>query len=81
VTVSVAADGATVWRRRRVDPAAAGRPTMVGPFGATRRQTWVVRYHHKPATLRATVRLRFAARPAHAECVLSRARISTVRTG
>jgi hypothetical protein len=45
------------------EPVPAPKRTVVGPFTAVRRQTWTIRYHHKPATLTVIARLRFAAPP------------------
>jgi hypothetical protein len=62
VVVSVTSDGTSVLRRRQVNPNPPPQRTSIGPFRALKTQTWVVRYHHKPATLRAVIRLRFDAR-------------------
>lgn len=80
VHVSLASDGAQVWRHRRVDPVLPPKRTVVGPFQAVRHQTWTVRYRHKPATLTATARLRFAARPSRGQCVVARTNIEVRRT-
>ena len=80
VFVSLNADGRRVWRRRRVDPRGGRERTVVGPFRAVRRQTWTIRYHHAPATLRVVARLRFSAPPSRAQCVVARASIEIART-
>jgi hypothetical protein len=80
VLVSLTADGKRVWHRRQVNPVSAPRRTVVGPFAAVRRQTWTIRYHHKPATLVAIARLRFAAPPSRSQCVVSRTNIEVRRT-
>jgi hypothetical protein len=62
-----------------VNPLPAPRRTVVGPFRALRRQSWNIRYHHKPATLRVVARLRFGASPSRAECVVCRTDIEIRR--
>jgi hypothetical protein len=79
VFVSLDADGRRVWRRRQVNPVPAPERTMVGSFAAVRRQTWTIRYHHKPATLTVIARLRFAAPPSRSQCVVSRTNIEIRR--
>jgi hypothetical protein len=79
VFVGVRSDGKRIWRNRRVDPRPP-EPTVAGPFRARRRQTWTIRYHHAPATVKVIARLRFAAPRADAECLVSSAKIETRRT-
>jgi len=58
VFVSVTADGRPVFERRRVDPGPG--VDLRTPLQHVPRQRWRIRYHHKPATIRARVRIRFA---------------------
>jgi hypothetical protein len=78
--VGLDADGRQVWRRRQVNPVPPPKRTVVGPFRALRSQTWTIRYHHKPATLKVTAALRFAAPHSRSQCVVSRASIQLRRT-
>jgi hypothetical protein len=80
VYASLTADGKRIWREKQVDPDPAPRRTVVGPTAALRRQTWVIRYNHKPATLKVIARLRFAAQVSRSQCVVSAARIEIRRT-
>jgi hypothetical protein len=80
VTVGLVSDGTRVWRGRQVNPLPSPRRTVVGPFAADRRQTWTIRYHHKPATLKVVARLRFSAPRSRSQCVISRADIHMRRT-
>jgi hypothetical protein len=80
VLVSLEADGTRVWRRRPVHPRPAPKPAVAGPFPAVRHQTWTIRYHHKPATLRVIARLRFAAPRSRSQCVVSRTNLEVRRT-
>jgi hypothetical protein len=79
VFVGIESDGERVWRRRRVDPALPPEATVIGPFRALERQTWTIRYHHAPATVRVVARLRFAARP-RGDCLVSHAEIDVRRS-
>jgi hypothetical protein len=79
VFVGIESDGKRVWRRRQVNPAVTPEATVVGPFRALERQTWTIRYHHAPATLRVVARLRFAAPPPRAECLVTHAGIDIRR--
>ena len=80
VTASLTSDGQTVFRGRRVDPLPAPRHGTAGPFEARKTQTWTLRYHHKPATLRVVARLRFAAPRPDVECLVARSVVATLRT-
>jgi hypothetical protein len=80
LTVGVQADRHTLWPKRQVHPRPNGGRTVVGPFAATARQTWSLGYHHMPATLAATVRLRFTAEPERGVCTVTATRISVRRT-
>jgi hypothetical protein len=79
VSVSLTADGTRLWRNRRVNPVRAPKPTVIGPFAAVRSQTWAIRHHHKPATMKVIARLRFAALPSRGQCVVSRTSIEVRR--
>ena len=72
VHAGLVSDARRIWRHRRVDPAPAPKRTIVGPFRADRRQSWTIRYHHKPASLVVSVRLRFTAGPSAFSCRVSR---------
>jgi hypothetical protein len=80
VSVTLTADGTQLWHDRRVNPVPAPRRTVIGPFAAVRTQTWAIRYHHKPATMKVVARLRFASSPSRGQCVVSRTNIEVRRT-
>jgi hypothetical protein len=80
VTAGLTSDGQTVFRGRRVDPLPPPRHGTAGPFEARRTQTWTIRYHHKPATLKVVARLRFAAPRPGVECLVARSVVDTRRT-
>ena len=71
VFVSLVSVGRRVLRNRQVDPHPTD-PARSGarPFRTSRSQTWTIRYHHKPATVRVVARLRFAS--AEVVCVPAR---------
>jgi hypothetical protein len=73
VTAGVVTDGKPVVRRRPVR-------SVFGPSPARRSQTWTIRYHHKPATVLAIVRLRFAASRITGDCQVTHAKIDVRRT-
>jgi hypothetical protein len=80
VFVSLTSDGEPRWRNGRVDPVPAPKRTSVGPFPALDRQTWTIRYSHKPATLTVRVRLGFSAPPPPSHCLVSRTSVEVRRT-
>ena len=80
VTAGLTSDGQSVFRGRRVDPLPSPRHGSAGPFEARRTQTWTIRYHHEPATLRVVARLRFAAPRPEVECLVKRSVVDTRRT-
>ena len=80
VFVGVTSDGEILWRRSQVNPKPAPERTVVGPFRALERQTWTIRYHHMPATIRVIARLRFAAPRPEVECLVAHAGIDVRRT-
>ena|SRR5215210_969170 len=80
VTAGLTSDGQTVFRGRRVDPLPPPRHGAAGPFEARRTQTWTLRYHHKPATLKVVARLRFAAPRPGVECLVKRSIVDIRRT-
>ena len=80
VTASLTSDGETVFRGRLVQPLAPPRHGGAGPFEARRTQTWTIRYHHKPATLKVVARVRFAAPRPGVECLVKRSVVDTRRT-
>ncbi len=79
IYVSLSADGRRVWKRKRVDPLANPKvKLLVGTPLARRSQTWTISYHHKPATISVTARLRF--RASEGQCVIAHSAITTHRT-
>ena len=80
VTAGLASDGETVFRGRLVNPLPPPRHGAAGPFEARKTQTWTIRYHHEPATLRVVARLRFAAPRPNVECLVARSVVGTRRT-
>jgi hypothetical protein len=62
VDISVASDGRQVFEGRRLDPPASTsrRGRLATPFEHVRQQSWRIRYHHKPAPMLASVRIRYA---------------------
>lgn len=80
VFVTVVSDGRHVFNRRQLHPADPPneRGRLATPAERVRQQSWRVRYHHKPAPVRAVVRIRFA-RDRGGDCFVPRA-TTDVRT-
>jgi len=78
IYVSLRADGRRVWHHRRIDPHPNPKVSiLVGTPLVRRSQTWTISYHHMPATIRVTARLRF--RSSDSQCVVARSAITTRR--
>jgi hypothetical protein len=57
VFATLYAGGRRVFWHRRVDPVAGGE--LSSPFTRSRTHVWRIRYDHEPATITATVKVRF----------------------
>lgn len=69
VFATLDAGGRRVFSHRQVDPVAGGE--LSSPFTTARSQVWRIRYHHEPATIKATVRVLFGVTSA-GDCFASR---------
>jgi hypothetical protein len=75
VFATLYAGGRRVFWHRRVDPVAGGE--LSSPFTRSRTHVWRIRYDHEPATITATVKVRFGVTsrfgvPSAGDCFASR---------
>lgn len=80
VAVTVGSDDRRLFKGKWLDPPdpPRGDGRLATPFEHVRRQRWRIHYRHKPGTILARVRIRFA-RDEDGDCFASRA-ITDVRT-
>jgi hypothetical protein len=79
VYATTVSDGKRLWRLRRVDPPPSDREPLSTPYEHVSQQTWRISWRHEPATIRATVRIRFAVSRI-GECYAARASTDTRTT-